>query len=354
VKKSFFISGTANSDVPTWEQFEDLVSFMDSQGFTLSKSLPADFLISMNYSSSDYASFIRTGGDPRHAALVLLEPRAVYPIQYTERVLAKYALVLKPGNPSTIESLIDFIGWPYEVNANPLHPTNALVSLSKVIEENHSKGLFEFDHWRKRKDHITMINSNKVSSAPIENYSLRRRFAREINPSVLGVYGDLWNSNFRRKVKHRIQVLFVSVKQGQRPILKNVYGDLHMSFPSSRGLVSDKHLVLQESKFNLVIENDPDYVSEKLFDSMINGCIPLYFGPKIPSFIVPEDCYIKISKQPDQLLLQLNQRTSNDFQKILFSMHNFLRSPEFITTWEKTHVFSKLGKEISHQFGATL
>jgi hypothetical protein len=324
---------------------------MNSQGFSLSKDLPANFLISMNYSKSDYTSFIRLGGSSSHAALVLLEPQAVYPLQYRNRILRKYSLILRPGNPARYEKTEDFIGWPYEVNLNPLTPGSEKTSLEEIVLKNSKMGLFDFKNWDDRPQFITLINSNKVSASRVENYSLRRRFAHYIDPKYLSVYGDLWNSTFWRKFRHRLEVLFFSLRYRQIPNLRNVYGQLFWKYPAAKGLITDKQNVLQKSKFSIVIENDPSYVSEKVFDSMINGCIPLYLGPKISNDLVPLNAFITLPAEPQQLLDILGSHKPEEIEAILKSIHNFVKSTQFTSTWGKDAVFAKLGKEISNHFG---
>ena len=349
--KTFFMSGTANSSEPVWTQFQDLAQYMTAQGFSLKKDLPADYLISLNYSKSEYSSFIRSGGNSRHAALVLLEPEAVYPLQYRDRILRKYSLILRPGNPARYEKLGEFIGWPYEVNANPLTPSRQGPSLKKVVLKNSRMGLFEFDNWINRPQYITLINSNKVSASPVENYSLRRHFAHNIDSKLLSVYGDLWNSTLWKKFRHRIEILFFSLIYGQIPSLRNTYGQVFWRYPAAKGLIDDKHAVLQKTKFNIVIENDPSYVSEKIFDSMINGCIPLYLGPSISNDLIPFNTYINLPVQPQQLIDSLQSIESEEIEAILNSIHGFVRSSLFTTIWEKDAVFLKLGKEIANHFG---
>lgn len=349
--KTFFLSGTAKSDVPVWEQFQDLVLCMAAQGFSLSKKLPADYLISMNYSKSDYELFIRSGGTFRESALVLLEPRSVYPLQYKDGVLRKYSLILRPGNPEQYELSGDFIGWPYEVNPNPLMPSSGKTSLEEIILKNSQEGLFNYENWIDRTQFITLINSNKVSAASIENYTLRRRFAHEIDPELLLVYGDLWNSTFYKKFKHRIQTLFFSIRDGQIPNIRNIYGQLFWKYSTAKGSIIDKQEVLQKTKFSIVIENDPSYVSEKIFDAMINGCIPLYFGPKISNELVPLSTYIKLPDQPQQMLDILESIKPKEIVNLLISIEDYLKSSLFTTIWGKDMVYANIGKKISAHFG---
>jgi hypothetical protein len=352
VGQSIYLAGTANSDLPTWVQFKELTTYLRYHGFEIKQSFPATHFIGMNHAKDEYSDFIKAGGKQSRAVLVLLEPRAVYPSQYKLSVFQKYSLVLRPGNPSFAESQDKFIGWPYESNPNPLIPSNEDASLAGIIDENITCRLFEFETWQHRRDYLVLINSNKVSAISEENYSLRRSFAKGIDKEFLSVYGDLWTGSFWKKVRHRIEVLVFASISGVMPNLKSIYGSLHVKYPGSKGVVPDKHKILKNSKFSLVIENDPSYISEKLFDSMLNGSIPVYRGPIIPDAIVPKGTYLSLPEYPHQLLPILEALTELDVNSFLTNIRNYISSNDFISIWGKEHVFADIGQVIVRHFGA--
>ena len=346
VNQTFYLAGTAKSNFPVWLQFPELVNHLNNQGFDLKITFPTDSYIGINHSQKDYSHFLKAGGNPNRAVLILLEPEAVYPSQYKLKVLGKYGLILRPGNPIHCNPLKKFIAWPYESNANPLTPSAQKIPLKDRIADNVNRGLFEIDHWRVREQYLTLINSNKVSPAFKENYSLRRRFAREIEPEILSVYGDLWEAKIWKKIRHRLEVFIFSMMSGYCPNIRNIYGNLHWSYPSSRGNIVDKQEVLQNFKFNIVIENDPSYISEKIFDSMINGCIPIYSGPNIPNEIIPVGSYIALPEIPSQLISTLEALTNVELKRILSQIQAFISSSTFLSVWDKDLVFEHISQEI--------
>ena len=353
MNQTLYIAGTAMSNLPVPLQFPELVKYLNDQGFVTKMTFPAENYIGMNHSERKYSQFLKAGGIPSRAVLVLLEPEAVFPSQYKKRVLGKYGLVLRPGNPSHHNALGKFIAWPYESNPNPLTPSAQKIKLKDYIANNVAKGLFKIDNWKARDQYLVIINSNKVSPAPIENYSLRRMFAHEIDPALLSVYGDLWDAKIWKKIRHRLEVTLFSVRNVHLPNIKNIYGNLHWSFPASRGIIADKQVVLQNVRFNIVIENDPSYISEKLFDSMINGSIPIYSGPDIPDEIIPRGAYLKLLGTPTQLLNTLQTLSDVEVKGVLTQIQNFISSDTFFSVWEKEMVFARMGQEISFYLGAT-
>jgi hypothetical protein len=67
---------------------------------------------------------------------------------------------------------------------------------------------------------------------------------------------------------------------------------------SFRGPCLSKWHTLRQYKFNLVIENSLEdwYISEKLFDSLICGCFPIYHGSEKVFEILPKDTFYYLPK----------------------------------------------------------
>ena len=350
---TFILSGTASSPLETSEQFRDFVSELETRGFHLKLNFPAQFLISMNHNPRAYKEFLKSGGDRKKTVLILLEPRAVYPAQYSSKILNLYSHVLSPGNPRFRDSMGDFIPWPYQVSPNPLSPIDESSSLQSKVMVNLKSGLFDYDNWSGRSKFIIMINANKVSPSKSENYGLRRVFAHRISKEFLAVYGELWVSSFPKKILHRLFIILFALKSGQWPRLTHVYGNLHWKFNTAKGPIEDKQVILQSSKFSIVIENDDSYVSEKIFDSLINGCIPIYSGLKEVSRIIPSEIYIDLPKSPGELVSLLEKLSENDIRRILRAMQTYLESEAFAKSWDKTRVFGQLASSIEQQIRKT-
>jgi hypothetical protein len=51
-----------------------------------------------------------------------------------------------------------------------------------------------------------------------------------------------------------------------------------------------------------VIENSPDYVSEKLFDVLVHGVVPLYVGPPLEEFGIPSSLVVQCGMDPQQVV----------------------------------------------------
>ena len=121
------------------------------------------------------------------------------------------------------------------------------------------------------------IASQKYSSHPAELYSERVRAIRwfeQHHPAEFDLFGTLWeHPYFTGKLArlnlglHKFYACFPSALRRQR-------------FPSHRGTVPGKHAVLRQYKFAICYENAvfPGYLTEKIFDALFAGCIPVYLG----------------------------------------------------------------------------
>ena len=72
-----------------------------------------------------------------------------------------------------------------------------------------------------------------------------------------------------------------------------IYG--YKPFPSFYGSIEDKASVYSVSKFAFCYENTKNlenYITEKIFDAMMAGCVPVYWGANNVGDYIPKGCYI--------------------------------------------------------------
>jgi hypothetical protein len=124
-----------------------------------------------------------------------------------------------------------------------------------------------------------------------EQYSHRRQLARLADrefPGVLDVYGYGWmgepTSWAHRFVRHR-------------------------PFNCGRGFVKDKLALTAKYRFAVTFENQISncgYISEKIYDVLYSGAVPIYLGDQNITDVVPADCFVdaRIFKGDDRALLR--------------------------------------------------
>lgn len=175
-----------------------------------------------------------------------------------------------------------------------------------------------------------LINANKRFKADIPNDLYVERVAvirwyEKHAPHLFELYGLGWNkprqdAGLRGRVKRRVQRLATQLF-GYRP------------FPSWRGEVEDKSSVLRKAKFSYCYENVyglTGYITEKMLDSMMNGCIPVYWGADDVGEKIPADCFIDRRDFPDTGAVHafLLGMSAQDHARRQQAMLDFLRSAD--------------------------
>ena len=156
----------------------------------------------------------------------------------------------------------------------------------------HSLEFDSFPSFAERDIFSCLINANKSFRKPIENdlYVERIKTIRWYErhaPQHFELYGMGWQ-------KPTPAYGFVNkVGRSFSRMRSKLFG--YKPFPSYRGEVKDKSTVLLGSKYSYCYENTlgPDnYITEKIFDSFVCGCVPIYWGPENALEHIPADCFI--------------------------------------------------------------
>jgi len=172
------------------------------------------------------------------------------------------------------------------------------------------------------------IASQKYSSHPQELYSERVRAIRwfeQQHPSEFDLFGTLWEHPYftGRLARlnlglHKFYARFPEAFRGQR-------------FPSHRGTVLSKHDVLRQYKFAVCYENAvfPGYVTEKIFDALFAGCIPIYLGAPDVTDLLPPEIFIdkRRFKTYTELYDYLKNMTEEEYLGYRQAIEQFLTGP---------------------------
>jgi hypothetical protein len=172
-----------------------------------------------------------------------------------------------------------------------------------------------------QKKYLTMISGNKRVSNWKKNillklfygfgikeiYSLRQTIVNFFADSgKFDLYGVLWDRG--------------GLTGQDSENIKKIY----------RGTVAEKLPVLSQYKFAFCLENTvfPGYITEKIFDALFAGSVPVYLGaPDIADF-VPKNCFIDMRdfESLKQLDLYLSSTTEPVYQTYLNNIAHFLNS----------------------------
>jgi len=199
-----------------------------------------------------------------------------------------------------------------------------------------------------------LINANKAFREPLPNdlYQERIKTIRWYErsaPELFELYGlgwqkpapayDLWG-----KLKRSVASLRVKL-HGYKP------------FPSYRGEVRDKASVMRRSKFAYCYENTqgPDnYITEKIFDSFLSGCVPVYWGAENVLEHIPAECFIDRRDFSDTMevhhhLLKIGPERYASHQAAIANYLNSEQAQRFGVEWFVSHIVEPIMQDLKHE-----
>jgi hypothetical protein len=347
------VAGSADIDLDPGKapKGHALLKLLRERGFVLTNDPAASYLLCIDHNSKAYSKFISSGGSPLRAVLLRLEPDVIFPSQYMKSVTSLYTLVLSPGGLPSSRNASDFsLGWGYRLDENPLLPSLNPTKLSYAVAELPIEPSDILSDWHGREIDFSMIASNKVSPISSSNYGLRRRIAGEMSPRSLSLFGNHWEAFSLAKLQHRIGVAKFSLQNGFFPNLGSTYGALFKTYKTFKGPINNKFLVIKKSKFNIVIENSNSCVTEKLFDSLIGGAIPIYHGPKLSEVGIKDEIALELPRGIDTLENLTLTITDEEVVRLRQAGKKFLASSNFENNWSEPGVYSKMLVQVLRVF----
>jgi hypothetical protein len=190
--------------------------------------------------------------------------------------------------------------------------------------------LKKFAPFKDRPIFSCLINANKLFRNPPPNDLYQERvdvirWYEKNHRDLFSLYGLGWSKPspaFTQwgKIKRRF-IRLGSQLFGLKP------------FPSYKGEIENKADVYGFSKFAYCYENAydlPNYITEKIFDCFMSGCVPVYWGSNTISEHIPESCYIdrKRFSSTAHVHQYLESITESQYQHYQDRIYDFLISPE--------------------------
>lgn len=175
---------------------------------------------------------------------------------------------------------------------------------------------------------VALVNANKRFPKQLDGdlYEERIKLIRwyeNYQPKSFGLFGRGWDKpspafGFSEKLIRRIN-----------RIKTQLYG--YKPFPSYRGAVESKSQAYGQAKFGVCYENTkdlPNYITEKIFDCMMEGCVPIYWGANNVLDFIPKDCFIdrrdfKATSDLHDFLVFMDRKSYEQYQA---NMAQFLTS----------------------------
>lgn len=171
-----------------------------------------------------------------------------------------------------------------------------------------------------------MIAGNKKSNDPNELYSKREEIIRwfeKNHPEDFDLYGIGWDKYTFNGIKP-IRLL------NRSNLLRSLF---YKTYPCYRGEVVRKQAVLQKYKFSICYENIcdvPGYITEKIFDSLISGCVPIYWGADNIQDHIPAHCFIdkRDFSTHAELYHYIRNMSFDEYQTYIRNIEKFFNSDQ--------------------------
>lgn len=185
----------------------------------------------------------------------------------------------------------------------------------------------------------TMINSNKLVNGQGELYSARR--------SVISFFERKLRKKPRKKPKwEKRNFEFYGV--GGWPKL----------FKTFKGSVAHKRPVIKKYRFCICYENCCNvrgYITEKIFDCLVSGCIPIYWGPENVTDYISADCFIDRRKftNNEELYTFMKSMPKEEYDHYIENIKRYLKtekaflfSTQYFVDTILTHLFPGYDKKL--------
>ena len=307
-----FIAGINALTPETPESGQNFVNRLITHGLNVTVNPDsAEYFVCVDHSPSDLRRARSVGITKERSVLIRNEPTVVSPENRDSVVGKEYSLIIDMGRPSSLSK--NAMPWPQQ------WPSGA----SELFNAN------------QRQNRIVLINANKISFLPGELYSLRRECLLKFDS--IDLFGQGWDNSFSEKVKHFLSNLWIAVKSGQLP---RVSGGKYFfrKINNWKGAPADKREVGKFYKYALVIENSKEFITEKFFDALFSGCIPIYVGPRLEEFDIPDNLYVKADAHIESISQRIKSLHEMDYNKWRKECAIWLSRQDVFSTWKSENV----------------
>ncbi len=284
----------------------------------------AEKVLCFNYRKRFLQKCLKTGVPREKMVLFLFEPRVIIPEQYSPFIWRYFGTIF-----TFRDDLAAYPGFH-----KMLLPQEQ--QLLSVVPSFSDRNL------------LTMINANKYSYVDGELYSYRRRAIRffEQHSNDFDLFGYDWDRNM---ALHPSSLLNGLMHKKPWALIKDVWQGYkkHMSY---RGIIDQKGTVLSRYKYALCFENEldsPGYITEKIFDCLFCGTVPVYLGANNIGQYIPVDCFIDMRKFTgfSDLYAYLAGCSEYDFVRMQNAGQRYIRSEAF-SQWRGRSVFQNIAKAL--------
>jgi hypothetical protein len=249
--------------------------------------------------------------------LLMLEPEVVIPSRFGKKFSKEFGTILRIGRPP--KSTIGGIHWPQFWRELPELETP---------REAHS---------------VVMMAGNKISFIPGELYGLRRNCAYELPELVL--FGSGWDTNTLTRFRKMVIEFFIAIRSRYAPRAHSMQFWFRKN-SKWLGAPIDKQNTLKKYRYSLVIENSTEFLSEKLFDAFFAGCIPIYIGPNVKDYGIPDSLVVSVDPDLSSIKRGILEAKKIDYTSWYEELVMWLGDSQTRNTWSAESYFAQLSESL--------
>lgn len=173
-----------------------------------------------------------------------------------------------------------------------------------------------------------IVASSKRSASFTSQYRLRRQVISDgSDEGVLQVFGRGWQSR-REEFQSAVRSSLKMLNTRRTPSLVSAFGGPWRTVKGWQGGVESSIDTMRNYQVAVVIENEPSYVSEKLFDALAAGCIPVYVGPRLSDYGIPQGLVVEVGPTSQEVLDACQTLLASDLGERRRAILGFLNSQD--------------------------
>ena len=200
---------------------------------------------------------------------------------------------------------------------------------------------------------LVYIGGNKSNLTPESAYQTRREILASFKKNDIEIYGKGWKGRWYERIPDRLRSTFFAYRNGFYPDLFDVYRSLRGYYEAALGEIENKKSIYQTTKFALILENSNLFITEKIFDALIAGAVPIYFGPDLESFGIPENIVLRAKPSSEAILNLTKDITTEALESCRIAGYEYISSARFQERFQAEVVAWKVASCIQSRFKVT-
>ena len=280
------IFGVCATKLNTDHRWYDFVLEIRNEGYQIIEigNPRANIFISVDHSYENH-KIVLANPLLKRKILILIEPPSVNPRQFEKKILNSYDLLI------TTPSLSDFVPNSYTwIPGFMNNKATRLIDSSIPLSERNFK--------------FGLLATNKYSPMDSSLYQFRKRVLIEFSKRniLVSVGGLNWNQNWFWATKEAFKSVILNLKFFRNFNLITLFQSLRLRKKdfNSVGRFQYSSDFYTRTQFVICIESDIYDFSEKIFEVIEAGAVPLYLGPDLSRYNLPKNLFYLMPTSPEE------------------------------------------------------